>query len=122
VTNIEKEMIAERYTNARIQGDKWDQGKLRYDLIPPAPMEELAKVYTIGTKYGDWNWLRGIYYSRIIGAVFRHLYAWLRGEKHDQSDGQHHLASVAWCCFTLIQYEITSPEFDDRPKQTKDLL
>jgi hypothetical protein len=32
---------------------KYDQGKLRYDLIPPEALEELAAVYTMGAaKYG----------------------------------------------------------------------
>ena len=84
-------------------------------------MEEVAKVYTIGTKYGDWNWQKGIKYSRIVGAIFRHLYAWVRGEKHDKADGQHHLASVIWGCMTLMEYERYRPEFDDRPDEIKDL-
>ena len=98
------------------QGAKYDEGKLRYDLIPAYPMQEVARVYTIGTKYGDWNWAQGIKYSRIIGAIFRHLYAWLSGETYDKADGQHHLASAIWGCMTLIQYEKSRPEFDDRHK------
>lgn len=103
------------------EGQKWDQGKLPYNLIPPLPMEELCVAYTVGQKYGDWNWLQGLKYSRVIGGIFRHLYAWIRGQKRCPKDGQHHLAAVAWACFTLMQFEHTRPEFDDRPPETLDL-
>lgn len=99
-----------------MSGRKEDTGKLRYDLIPVDPLEKLAYVYTIGAKkYGDNNWRSGIAYSRIIAALMRHLEAWRAGRTVDPDDGQHPLASVAWCALTLMEYENTRPEFDDRP-------
>jgi hypothetical protein len=85
---------------------KHDAGKLRYDLIPPHALEALAYVYTIGAeKYGDNNWKKGLDEGRIIGAMFRHLVRYMMGERVDPDDGQHPLASVAWGCFALIEYE-----------------
>jgi hypothetical protein len=99
---------------------KYDAGKLRYDLIPARPLEELARVYTIGCKkYADRNWEKGMSWMRIVGAMMRHLWRWVRGERYDQETGQHHLSSVAWGTFALIEYEHTHPELDDRP--VKDL-
>lgn len=98
-------------------GRKDDGGKLRFDLIPAVPLEELARVYTIGAvKYADHNWRKGIQFSRIFAAMMRHGWAWLRGETHDPEDGQHHLASVAWCAFALMELEQTHSELDDRFK------
>lgn len=98
-----------------MEGRKDDAGKLRYDLIPVYPLAQLAEVYTTGSrKYGDNNWRKGMNYSRIIAALLRHLEAWRQGRKVDPDDGQHPLASVAWCAFTLMEYEITHPELDDR--------
>lgn len=98
-------------------GKKDDEGKLRYDLIPPIPLQELARVYTIGAKkYGDYNWQNGIAYSRIIAALLRHLYKWILGEEYDP-DGQHHLDSVAWCAFALryfVYYQQDYTGYDDR--------
>lgn len=100
------------------EGNKNDQGKLRYDLIPVGPLRKLAEVYTIGCKkYEDRNWEKGILYSRIIGALMRHFEAWRDGERVDPENGQHHLSSVAWCAFALMEYERTHPELDDRPKK-----
>lgn len=99
------------------QGKKNDSDKLRMDLLPAKPMMELAKVYTIGAKkYGDYNYLGGMKWGRIFGALLRHAWKWWSGEVFDQDDGQHHLASVAWCALTLMEYEDIHPELDNRPK------
>jgi len=94
---------------------KHDEGKLRYDLIPPYALSALAEVYTIGAqKYGDRNWEKGMSFGRVFGALCRHAWAWWAGEKKDQEDGQHHLASVVWCAFTLFEYERRGTGIDDR--------
>jgi hypothetical protein len=99
----------------KLEGRKDDKGKLRYDLIPVYPLTLLAEVYTIGSiKYDDENWRQGISWKRIFAAMMRHAWNWMAGEEYDNETGQHHLASVAWCAFALIEYEKTHPEFDDR--------
>lgn len=98
------------------EGVKHDEDKLRFDLIPVRPMELVAQVFTIGAKkYADRNWEKGMKFHRIWGALLRHGFAWWRGEKYDPQDGQHHLASVAWCALALMELEETKPEYDDRP-------
>lgn len=98
------------------EGRKDDMGKLRYDLIPAYPLERLAEVYTIGAhKYADRNWELGLKYGRVFAAMMRHAWAWWRGEEFDPIDCQHHLASVAWCAFALMEYRRTGKGEDDRP-------
>lgn len=93
-----------------------DTDKIRFDLIPPWPFYLLGQVYTIGAnKYGDDNWKKGMSWMRMVGSMKRHLEAFILGESMDQEDGQHHLASVAWGAFALMEYELFRPEFDDRP-------
>lgn len=97
------------------QAVKYDMGKLRVDLIPIAPLLELARVYTIGAaKYGDNNWRGGMEWGRVYGALIRHLWAWWQGEKLDAEDNQHHLASVIWGAMTLMEYERMGVGDDDR--------
>lgn len=97
-------------------GRKDDNGKARYDLIPPKPLEELAMLYAQGAaKYGDRNWEKGLRFGRVFAALMRHAWSWWRGERNCPIDGQHHLASVVWCAFALMQLEQTHPELDDRP-------
>lgn len=99
------------------EGRKDDGAKLRYDLIPAAPLAQLARVFTIGAKkYADRNWEQGIQYGRLFAAMMRHSWAWWSGERNDPEDGQHHLSSVAWCAMALMQLEDTHPQLDDRPK------
>lgn len=96
-------------------GVKHDSGKARFDLLPPGPLFEVAKVYTMGAaKYADRNWELGLSWGRVFAAMMRHAWNWWRGEKHDPEDGQHHLASVVWCALALMEYERTHPELDDR--------
>jgi hypothetical protein len=69
------------------QGVKFDDGKTRYDLIPPEPLEILSKIYTIGaSKYSENNWRKGIKWSRVFSAVMRHLWAFWRGEDYDKEE------------------------------------
>ncbi len=94
---------------------KLDEGKPRFDLMPVGPLFEVIKVYTLGAKkYGDRNMQLGMPYGRIIRAGLSHFFKWINGEVYDQTDGQHHLASVVWCCLTLMDYETRCPKFDDR--------
>lgn len=101
--------------SAAKEGIKFDKDKLRFDLIPVRPLEEVARVYTIGAKkYSDRNWEKGLKWSRVFGALLRHAFAWWRGEKYDLENGQHHLASVCWNALALMEYENTHSELDDR--------
>lgn len=101
-------------------GVKYDSGKLRFDLIPPKPLQEVVRVFTIGAgKYGERNWEKGIEWSRIFSAMQRHAWAWWSGEDNDPVDGQSHLASVAWCALVLMEYSYTHPELDNRPSKSK---
>jgi len=85
------------------------------DLIPVYPLQELAKVYTIGAaKYNDRNWEAGLEFGRVYAAMLRHATSWWNGEECDPQDGQHHLASVAWCAFALLEYLHRNTGKDDR--------
>lgn len=94
---------------------KDDTGKLRYDLIPPDALRELARVYTIGAnKYEARNWEKGMSWGRVFGALMRHAWAFWRGERFDPVDSQHHLSSVAWCALALLSYDLRGIGEDDR--------
>lgn len=100
------------------EGVKYDSDKLRYDLIPPDALEFLARVYTMGAKkYADRNWEKGISYSRIFGAIMRHLWAFWKGESIDTESGLPHPAHAAWGCFALMHYMLHNADKDDRPRK-----
>lgn len=97
-------------------GVKYDTGKLRFDLIPPKVIQELAEVYTMGAaKYEPRNWEKGIEYSRIYAAVQRHLNQYWAGQNLDEESGLPHLAHAMWGMAALLEFERTHTEMDDRP-------
>lgn len=96
---------------------KFDEGKPRFDLIPVFPLFQLAELFAIGAKkYADRNWEKGTEWSRIYRALLSHTFKFWGGEDYDPVDGQHHLASVAWCALVLLEFTQTHPELDNRPK------
>lgn len=101
------------------RGKKETAGKLRWDLLPLGPLEEVVKVYTYGSiKYDDWNWYKGLSYSECFAAMFRHIkkYSWEK-EVIDKENHAHHLASVAFYCLCLITFDSEKrPKLDDRIK------
>jgi hypothetical protein len=109
-------------------GLKNDQGKPRMELLDSYALEQVSKVLAFGAdKYtkngvrGEHNWRKGIAFSRLIGAVFRHLYAWLRGESTDPETGLSHLAHAGCGIMFLLWHEKHRPDLDDRyqPEQSK---
>ncbi len=102
------------------EGTKHDEGKTRYDLWSPYALDETARVLTLGAqKYEAYNWSKGIKYSRVFGALLRHLWAWYRGERYDDEWGLNHLAHAMCCLMFLLHYDLNSEkytDYDDRPK------
>ena len=94
------------YVKEKEEGTKHDEGKLRYDLIPPYSLRKLAEVYTIGAeKYGDRNWEKGISKDQLVAALMRHTELYRGGEMCDKEDGQHHMASVSFYAFALMFFD-----------------
>jgi hypothetical protein len=117
VDAVARDAFVRRHVQQIETGDekRKDTGKAAgFWLIPSGPLAALAHVYKIGAdKYSPRGWESGMEWSRIVDPMFRHILAWMRGEKYDKTDGQHHLASVAWACFALMEYENTHPELDN---------
>ena len=74
-----------------MEGTKYDEGKVKYRLIPPIVLERIAKVLTFGAnKYEEGNW-QYVEVDRYLDALFRHIQAWRLGEDYDKESGFHHL-------------------------------
>jgi hypothetical protein len=99
------------------QANKFDGEKPRMELIPAIPQIEYAKVLTFGAKkYGDDNWRKGngLLWSRIIGAMERHLYAIKNCEDYDPETGLLHSGHIICNAAFLTEYYQTFPQNDDR--------
>ena len=89
------------------QGKKFDEGKIRYDLLPVDALREVARVLTFGAaKYGDNNWKITKPESRYTAAAFRHGEAYRGGEMMDKESGVHHLAHRICCDLFLLQIDM----------------
>jgi hypothetical protein len=94
---------------------KDDQDKIRYTLLPPRALREVARVYTFGAShYGPWNWHRGLKYSRLLDAAQRHIEEFRLGSKfseHSQGGKPiHHLASAIFSLFSMLEFELEGRE------------
>jgi hypothetical protein len=98
-----------------VKNDQKDE-KNMLQLMPPLATERIAEVFTFGAKkYSDWNWSKGMEYSRLYGAMQRHITAWYKGESIDPETGKSHLAHAGCCVMMLLEMEELRPDMDDRP-------
>jgi hypothetical protein len=107
---------------------KYDLGKADWSLMPWEAVEEINKVLEFGAnKYNEkdkkgpnsWNWAKGTGLGRlrVLNAVFRHLFAYARGEKLDPESGLSHLNHAACGLLFMIYYNLHSskyPEIDGK--------
>lgn len=88
------------------EGLRFDQGKLRMELIPPEPIRGLAEVLSFGArKYADRNWELGMDWSRCLGSLKRHLQEWEEGKQFDKETGLAHLDHIICNAVFLSTYE-----------------
>lgn len=115
--------------NIKEEGLRFNDDKIRYDLLEPFAIEQLARIFTKGAKkYADNNWLKGMKWSKMIASLKRHIAAFERGEDYDfdpncegckngtcvNHTGELHMAQAAWNAMGLVSYYKYHPELDDR--------
>ena len=116
VSDMDKADEEVRVVNASTGGEK-GQKLARFDLIPVGPLWQVAELYGQGaTKYEDRNWEKGYDWSLSYAALMRHATLFWGGEDADPKDGNSHLASVVFHALALMDYAVSHPELDDRPK------
>ncbi len=77
------------------------EGKPRFDLISPFMMTRLASLMERGAvKYGEWNWEKGMPFSRFFASAFRHLMQYWKGDRDED-----HLAAVIFNLMAIIHFE-----------------
>lgn len=100
---------------AEEKGIKFDSEKIPLNLLPTEALWEVGKVLALGrNKYDAYNWKNGMSWSRLYGAILRHLFAWMEREDKDPESGLSHLAHCACNILFLIVYEKLQLGEDDR--------
>ena len=96
---------------------KLDTEKVRVELLPTDALNEIAKVLTFGAKKyeaGNWATGDGFKWSRLYGALLRHVFAWARGEDTDPESGISHLAHAGCMLLFLLAHTLRKQGADDR--------
>jgi hypothetical protein len=85
---------------------KHDLGKDQWSLVPWEVFAPTVKVLTQGAeKYSKHNWQLCEDTDRYKDALFRHLMAYMSGEKTDEESGQPHLNHVICNCLFLAWFD-----------------
>lgn len=101
----------------REKGMRFNNGKLRWGLVPFSALEGMVKVLEYGClKYSPHNWKKGLSVIQICESLQRHLYAFLEGEDIDEESGLHHKDHILCNALFLSWMLENKPEFDDRHK------
>ena len=102
-------------------GLRYDDGKPRFDLVPPEAMIALAAHYERGArKYADRNWEKGMAWGKCFASMQRHAWAWSNGEDIDAETDTHHMIAVAWNALALYTYAMRKIGTDDRAVKNAD--
>lgn len=102
------------------KADRYNEGKVRFSLVPVRAHRAWAEVLTFGAKkYSDDNWRKGLKYRGVLDSLERHLVAFKDGENLDPESRLSHLAHIMCNAGFLIEYLESHPELDDRFKTEK---
>lgn len=87
-------------------GKKYDNGKLRYDLVPAESLEQIVDIITYGAnKYDANNWQNVEPKERYYAAAMRHLAEYkkyLEGEREDFMDEESGKSALAHAACSLV--------------------
>ena len=84
----ENEKFDEKFTTGIGTGMRFNQGKLRYDLVEPRAHRDMVDVLTYGAeKYYDRNWENGLSWTSVLASLKRHIAAFEAGEDFDNGVG-----------------------------------
>jgi len=118
------------------QARRYNSGKLRYDLLPPFAINEIVRIFSIGSdKYtlrdkegnvtdsADFNWSKGQKWTHTLASAERHINKFKMGADFDTDYSQellqkwgnvYHIAAAAWNLIVLLEFYRTHSELDDR--------
>lgn len=99
------------------KADRKNEGKPQLSFIPYEAQKQEALVWMFGTKkYSRDNWKKGLPFLSVCDSILRHINAYMQGETNDPESGLPHMAHIRCNTSMLIEFEITHPELNDRPK------
>ena len=99
--------------NKKEQGIRYNQGKLRYDLLHPVAQEGIVKVLTKGAeKYAPRNWEKGMSWMSVVASLKRHLAEFEKGIDYDSETGLLHVDHIQCNAHFFFFFFKTEPQYD----------
>lgn len=96
----------------------FDEGKPDLTQLPWPALKRVAEVMMMGEKkYGKWNFMGGMDWTKLVGSTLRHCYKWLDGEDDDDESHLSHLGHAAADLLMLIAIIEAKRGTDDRYKR-----
>ena len=96
-------------------GDRFNEGKPRWSLVPQSALIPMVKVLEFGArKYGDYNWSKGLSIRETCESLKRHLDAFMEGEDNDPESGISHIGHIQCNALFLSWMMKNRPDLDDR--------
>lgn len=96
-----------KFGTGAVRSDTFEE--LRYDLISPIGLREVAKTCAEGAaKYSDYNWERGMPVHDLLNHAIAHIYQFLAGDR-----GEPHLPHAAWNLLAAIHSEELWPQLNE---------
>ena len=109
---------SKEFQTSKGNGLRFNQGKLRYDLVEPRAHRDMVEVLTDGAiKYNSRNWENGLSWTSVLASLKRHIAAIECGEDYDPESGRLHIAHAACNVHFLNAFYYIFPQGDDRPKR-----
>ena len=101
------------------QANRYNEGKLQWDLMHLSSFEPMIRVLEFGAKkYEKDQWKKGFPIRQIYNSLIRHMIAFMNGEDNDPESGLPHIGHIQ-CNIMFMAYVLENhPHFDDRSKES----
>ena len=98
-------------------GDRFNEGKLKWSLVPQSALEPMVRVLEFGAeKYDSHNWMKGLSVTEVCESLKRHLDSFMEGEDNDPESKISHIGHMQCNTLFLAWMMENMPKMDDRFK------
>lgn len=103
-----------------MKGDRYNNEKLKWGLIPYKALEPMVDVLMYGAKkYSPWNWTKGLSWVETSESLLRHIYDFLDGKDKDDESKLLQVGHILCNALFLSYMFLFRKDLDDRNKDGK---
>lgn len=97
------------------RGSRDNKNKPKWALVDFKSLEPMVEVLEYGaTKYGEFNWAKGLPYTEIVESLLRHVFSFLEGQDMDEESKLHHIGHILCNAMFLSHMCLYRKDMDDR--------